>query len=123
MPFQERVAIHTKQAAYRSYVVAGPEGRRQLAGCAAYGTDGDPYHYVRLAEDAQGAPYVIVGGEDHKTGQSEDTESFPRLQQWAREHLPGVERFTCRLVEGRSWSPPTAWPLSAPTPAARTTSM
>ncbi|HEY9254311.1 MAG TPA: FAD-dependent oxidoreductase [Stenotrophomonas sp.] len=93
VPFHERVAIHTKQAAYRSYVVAGPVAAGSLPDALIW-DDGDPYHYVRLAEDAEGTPYVIVGGEDHKTGQSENTESFPRLQQWAREHLPGVERFT-----------------------------
>ena len=29
---------------------------------------GDPYHYVRLQGDL-----LIVGGEDHKTGQASDT--------------------------------------------------
>jgi len=93
VPFHERIAIHTKQAPYRSYVVAGPVAGGALPDALIW-DDGDPYHYVRLAEDPQeGTTRVIIGGEDHKVGQSEDTEAFPRLQQWAREHLPGVERF------------------------------
>ena len=37
---------------------------------------------------------LIVGGEDHKTGQANDAEErFQRLQQWTRERFPHVERF------------------------------
>ncbi|HYG05755.1 MAG TPA: FAD-dependent oxidoreductase [Stenotrophomonas sp.] len=94
VPFHERVAIHTKQAPYRSYVVAGPVERDTVPDALIW-DDGDPYHYVRLAEDAQdGSPILIVGGEDHKTGQSEDTEAFVRLQEWTRARFPGVQRFT-----------------------------
>ncbi|HEY0335237.1 MAG TPA: FAD-dependent oxidoreductase [Stenotrophomonas sp.] len=94
VPFHERIAIHTKQAPYRTYVVAGPVEADAWVDALIW-DDGDPYHYVRLAEDPDsGQTMVIVGGEDHKTGQSDDTEAFPRLQQWAREHLPGVSRFT-----------------------------
>jgi Rieske Fe-S protein len=53
----------------------------------------DPYHYVRL-QRADGHDVLIVGGEDHKTGQANDAEErFQRLQQWARERFPHVERF------------------------------
>ncbi|WP_434025659.1 FAD-dependent oxidoreductase [[Pseudomonas] boreopolis] len=94
VPFHERIAIHTKQAAYRSYVVAGPVEPDALPDALIW-DDGDPYHYVRLAKDPDsGATVVIVGGEDHKTGQSEDTEAFARLQAWTRARLPGVKRFT-----------------------------
>jgi Rieske Fe-S protein len=37
---------------------------------------------------------LIVGGEDHKTGQANDAdERFRRLQQWTRERFPAVEAF------------------------------
>jgi len=48
----------------------------------------DPYHYVRLTEEA-GHEVLIVGGEDHKTGQADDTnERFDRLEEWTRERFP-----------------------------------
>src|SRR5205807_1258449 len=38
-----------------------------------------------------GADYLIVGGEDHKTGQASDHEErFDRLAKWARARVPGA---------------------------------
>jgi glycine/D-amino acid oxidase-like deaminating enzyme/nitrite reductase/ring-hydroxylating ferredoxin subunit len=94
VPFHERVAIHTKQAAYRSYVVAGPVSDDALPDALLW-DDGDPYHYVRIVEGEDGVgTWVVVGGEDHKTGQDDDPTAFVRLQAWARDHLPGIESFT-----------------------------
>ncbi|MEB1528586.1 FAD-dependent oxidoreductase [Xanthomonas sp. WHRI 7945] len=94
VPFHERVAIHTKQAPYRSYVVAGPIAADALPDALIW-DDGDPYHYVRLTEDREhGGMLAIIGGEDHKTGQSDDPQAFVRLQQWADTLLPGVTRYT-----------------------------
>jgi len=61
---------------------------------------GDPYHYVRLqsADDANADHEVlIVGGEDHKTGQADDTdERFTRLEEWARARFPMAGEVTYR---------------------------
>ena len=92
VPFHERFAVHTKQAAYRTYVVAGQIAEGAMPDALLW-DDGDPYHYVRLAKCDDGLR-VIVGGEDHKTGQDDDTESFVRLQDWARERIPGIGTFT-----------------------------
>lgn len=99
----ERFGVHTKQAAYRSYVVAirVPRGRVPLA---LYWDTADPYHYVRLqslaSEGARGSgeyDALIVGGEDHRTGHSEEAEArWHRLEQWARERFPGLEEVTHR---------------------------
>jgi nitrite reductase/ring-hydroxylating ferredoxin subunit len=51
----------------------------------------DPYHYVRiqLLEDHD---VLIVGGEDHKTGQADDMDERWRcLEEWTRERFPMVE--------------------------------
>jgi nitrite reductase/ring-hydroxylating ferredoxin subunit len=54
----------------------------------------DPYHYVRLQSLSPGGSdyeVLIVGGEDHKTGQADDgAERFARLEQWARERWPSA---------------------------------
>src|SRR6185436_19081427 len=49
-----------------------------------------PYHYVRLATgEAKGQEVLVVGGEDHKTGQADDFEArFDRLEEWARTRWP-----------------------------------
>jgi Rieske Fe-S protein len=51
---------------------------------ALYWDTADPYHYVRLQRDV-----LIVGGEDHKTGQEDDAyDRFAYLESWARERFP-----------------------------------
>jgi nitrite reductase/ring-hydroxylating ferredoxin subunit len=54
------------------------------------GIRADPtYHYVRLSGFDEPDEILIVGGEDHKTGQAEDTEErFARLLAWARPRFP-----------------------------------
>jgi len=85
-PVNDWVTIHTKQAAYRTYVI----GLRVPKGSitkALYWDTPDPYHYVRLTQEA-GREVLIVGGEDHKTGQADDTnERFERLETWTRERF------------------------------------
>jgi glycine/D-amino acid oxidase-like deaminating enzyme/nitrite reductase/ring-hydroxylating ferredoxin subunit len=90
-PVNDRLAIHTKQAAYRSYVigVAVPAGS---VPAVLYWDTAEPYHYVRLQPGAAGEDDVlIVGGEDHKTGQADDAdERYARLEAWTRERFPMV---------------------------------
>jgi glycine/D-amino acid oxidase-like deaminating enzyme/nitrite reductase/ring-hydroxylating ferredoxin subunit len=95
-PVNDRVAIHTKQAPYVTYVI-GIQVPKGTIARALYWDTPDPYHYVRLQDDKMNASreILIVGGEDHKTGQENDgRERFARLEQWTRERFPqagGVE--------------------------------
>jgi len=96
-PVNDRLVVHTKQAAYRTYVIgiAVPAG---TVPTALYWDTGDPYHYVRVAAGGPAAPddLLIVGGEDHKTGQADDAdERYTRLEQWTRKRFPdaGAVRF------------------------------
>jgi glycine/D-amino acid oxidase-like deaminating enzyme/nitrite reductase/ring-hydroxylating ferredoxin subunit len=88
-PVNDWVKMHTKQAAYRTYVV----GLRIPTGTVArglYWDNLDPYHYVRIAED-EGGEVLVVGGQDHKTGQADDQqERFDALVEWTRTHFPGA---------------------------------
>ena len=60
---------------------------------------------MRLQERASGRPLLIVGGEDHKVGQEQDTEArFEALLDYAR------ERFKLRKVAYR-WSAQVAEPV------------
>lgn len=93
VPFHKRVTLHTKQMAYRSYVVAGTIAKGALPDALLWDDD-DPYHYVRLAEIDGVGHVAVIGGEDHKTGQDEDPKAFARLQEWANDYVPGVEQYT-----------------------------
>ena len=87
-PVNDMVAIHTKQAPYRTYAVAF-DVPADVIPYGLFWDDQDPYHYVRLQDHASGGQLLLVGGEDHKTGQEENPElRFDALEQWAREVFP-----------------------------------
>jgi glycine/D-amino acid oxidase-like deaminating enzyme/nitrite reductase/ring-hydroxylating ferredoxin subunit len=86
VPVNNRVLLHTKIAAYRSYAlglrVVGPLPSRLVW------DDLDPYHYVR-SHVLDGRPLLLVGGEDHRTGEAVDTrQRFDALEAWARARFP-----------------------------------
>jgi glycine/D-amino acid oxidase-like deaminating enzyme/nitrite reductase/ring-hydroxylating ferredoxin subunit len=89
VPVNDLVVIHTKQAPYMTYVVGVRVPRGSLPHALFWDT-GDPYHYLRLHPLSDGASeLLIVGGEDHKTGQADDiTERHARLEAWTRERVP-----------------------------------
>ncbi len=96
VPVNDRVTIHTKQAAYRTYAFAGVIPRRAVPR-ALYWDTLDPYHYVRVADFRNGNDLLIVGGEDHKTGQAGDeTERYDRLLSWAKVRFPVIRRIEAR---------------------------
>jgi len=81
-PINDRLALHTKLAPYRSYAIALEVGPNTIPDVLAWDTC-DPYHYIRLAE-REGKTYAIVGGADHKTGQSDDENAaLESLETWA----------------------------------------
>ncbi len=94
-PINDLVAIHTKQFPYMTYVI-GARVRRGSVPDALYWDTLDAYHYVRLQElepeegDMKAEhDLLIVGGEDHKTGQADDAdERHERLQAWTRQRFP-----------------------------------
>ena len=97
-PVNDLVAIHTKQAAYRTYVVGARVPRGSVPTILLWDTL-DPYHYVRIqpGSDSGTDDVLIVGGEDHKTGQADDGDQrFARLETWTRERFPQARAFEYR---------------------------
>ena len=85
VPISNRVLLHAKLAAYRTYAVgvALPDGAGDGAG-GLFWDMADPYHYIRQ-QRIDGRLTLIVGGEDHKVGESEDTTApFDRLEAYVR---------------------------------------
>jgi glycine/D-amino acid oxidase-like deaminating enzyme/nitrite reductase/ring-hydroxylating ferredoxin subunit len=82
--------LQSKLAPYTSYALGGrlPLGRVPYG---LYWDTAEPYHYLRV-EPGDGHDYAIFGGEDHKTGQQDDTnQCFTRLATTFRRVLPDVE--------------------------------
>jgi glycine/D-amino acid oxidase-like deaminating enzyme/nitrite reductase/ring-hydroxylating ferredoxin subunit len=96
-PINDWFGIYTKQASYRSYVIGASIGRNAVKD-ALYWDTGDPYHYVRL-EYMRGRknPLLLVGGEDHKTGQFPESDPpFVKLEAWARKIFPKMGKVQFR---------------------------
>lgn len=97
-PINDRLAMHTKQFPYTTYAIALDVPANRVAQ-ALYWDTLDPYHYVRLMHAAkrEGDDKLIVGGEDHRTGQATDQpRRFQRLEEWARSHFPDAGALTHR---------------------------
>ena len=93
--------FQTKLALYSTYVVAGrvPTGTVEDALCC---DTGDPYDYLRI-DRHRDFDVVIFGGEDHKTGQDDDTEArFERLEKRLLARVPDVQlmyRWSGQVIE------------------------
>ncbi|HEX6912056.1 MAG TPA: FAD-dependent oxidoreductase [Longimicrobium sp.] len=96
-PVHDRFALHTKQAPYRTYVIAGRVPAQSVRPALFWDTL-EPYHYIRtqpVAGDPSQA-WVIVGGEDVKQAHADDhQERFARLEAWARPRF-GIQQAELR---------------------------
>jgi len=105
-PINDIVTMHTKQHAYRTYVIAGkiPKGTLPYA---LWWDTGDldskwvsqPYHYVRLENFDDQYDLLISGGEDHKTGQADEEDipeiiRYEKLEIWTRKYFPMLDEIT-----------------------------
>lgn len=105
-PVNDTLTMHTKQFAYRTYVIAGkiPKGKLPYSlwwdtGDADSKWVSQPYHYVRLESFDDQYDLLISGGEDHKTGQADEegiseSERYARLEAWTKNYFPSLEEIT-----------------------------
>jgi glycine/D-amino acid oxidase-like deaminating enzyme/nitrite reductase/ring-hydroxylating ferredoxin subunit len=93
--------FQTKLALYTTYVIAGRVPKGNVPDALLWDTE-DPYHYVRL-EPHRTHDLVIFGGEDHKTGQTADTEGcYDALEKTLLARIPAVEptrRWSGQVIE------------------------
>jgi glycine/D-amino acid oxidase-like deaminating enzyme/nitrite reductase/ring-hydroxylating ferredoxin subunit len=91
----------TKLALYTSYVLAGRVAKARVDDASWWDT-ADPYRYLRI-EPHRDFDVVIYGGEDHKTGQVEDTAScYARLEKQLRTLLPDIDithQWSAQVIE------------------------
>ena len=99
-PINDRFAIHTKQGPYITYVIGARIPRGSVVRALFWDTP-DPYHYLRIESitakikdtgETEEYDLLIVGGEDHKTGQQHDAgRRFAALERWTRTRFPMIE--------------------------------
>ena len=93
--------FQTKLALYTSYVVSARVAKGRVPDALFWDTV-DPYHYLRI-EPRRDHDVVIFGGEDHKTGQAENTNAcFDRLERTLQSMIGGVEvlhRWSGQVIE------------------------
>jgi glycine/D-amino acid oxidase-like deaminating enzyme/nitrite reductase/ring-hydroxylating ferredoxin subunit len=101
-PIAGRLTLQAKMAPYRTYALAisVPKGSVQDA---LYWDTLDAYHYVRIQPRADDDA-LIVGGEDHKTGEADDAEArFAALLAWTRVRVdqlgPVITRWSGQVLE------------------------
>jgi glycine/D-amino acid oxidase-like deaminating enzyme/nitrite reductase/ring-hydroxylating ferredoxin subunit len=88
-PTNNKVAIHAKQVPDRTYVIAGRVPKASVPDALVWDTY-EAYHYVRIQEWSDTEDLLIVGGEDHRSGEANDmAERFARLSEWTRRRYPG----------------------------------
>jgi nitrite reductase/ring-hydroxylating ferredoxin subunit len=87
-PVNTKVAVHTKQIPDRTYVIAGRVAKGSVPDVLLWDTY-EAYHYVRIQEVDDGHDLLIVGGEDHRSGEADDADQrFSRLAEWTRKRYP-----------------------------------
>jgi glycine/D-amino acid oxidase-like deaminating enzyme/nitrite reductase/ring-hydroxylating ferredoxin subunit len=93
--------LQTKLALYTSYVIAGRVAHGVVPDALFWDTS-DPYHYLRVTPDGT-QDLVIFGGEDHKTGQVEDTRAcYAHLEAALKDLVPEIEvthRWSGQVIE------------------------
>ncbi|MDB4959558.1 MAG: oxidoreductase [Myxococcales bacterium] len=82
-----RFNLPTREAAYRSYVVAFDVAPGYVPHGLYWDTE-DPYHYIRVAPGDNGREVLLVGGEDHRVGQGDPEQAFPKLVAWTEQRFP-----------------------------------
>ena len=87
--FADLPAIHARQPGYRTFVI-GVRVEPGTVEDAQFTDTLDPYHYARPQETDDGT-ILIVGGEDHKTGEADDAaDRFDKLEEWTRQRWPAA---------------------------------
>ncbi len=87
-PINDNAAIYSKQEPYMTYVIGAPVPKGSVEHVLLWDTL-DPYHYIRVQELDEKTDILIVGGEDHVSGQANDmNRRFGVLEAWTRARFP-----------------------------------
>ena len=114
-PVNDKVTLHTKMVPNRTYVIAGPVAKGSVADVLIWDTL-QAYHYARLQPLSDREDLLIVGGEDHRTGEASDMEErLAHIEQWTRERFPSLSEVRHRW-SGQVLEPVDFMPYSGRNP-------
>jgi nitrite reductase/ring-hydroxylating ferredoxin subunit len=114
-PTNNKVEIHSKQIPDRTYVIAGRVPKGSVPDALLWDTY-DAYHYVRIQEWGDEEDLLIVGGEDHRSGEADDMDQrFARLTDWTRKRYPSFGKADYRW-SGQVLEPADFMPFSGRNP-------
>lgn len=83
----QKLSVIAEQEYYRTYCIAIRVPKGSVEDCLFYDS-AEMYKYVRLTECDERDDYMVVGGGDHKVGQSDTIAPFKELEQWTRARFP-----------------------------------
>jgi glycine/D-amino acid oxidase-like deaminating enzyme/nitrite reductase/ring-hydroxylating ferredoxin subunit len=87
-PVNDTVKLHTKETPMRTYAIAAKVPKGSVPDALVWDTL-DPYHYARIQEAGDGQDWLIVGGEDHRSGEATDMDArINALAEWTRRRYP-----------------------------------
>ena len=117
-PVNDKVTLHTKQVPDRTYVIAGPVPKGSVPDALVWDTL-EAYHYIRLQPLSDAEDLLIVGGEDHRTGEATDMDKrFGHLERWTRDRFNGFGDVRYRW-SGQVMEPVDYMPYSGRNPGNR----
>lgn len=83
----QKLSIIAEEEYYRTYCIAIRTPKGSVEDCLLYDS-AEEYKYIRLTECDSQNDYMVVGGGDHKVGQSNTLAPFDELEKWTRERFP-----------------------------------
>jgi glycine/D-amino acid oxidase-like deaminating enzyme/nitrite reductase/ring-hydroxylating ferredoxin subunit len=87
-PVNNKLALHAKQMPMRTYVIAGRVPKGSAPDALVWDTL-EAYHYVRIQEASETEDWLVVGGEDHRSGEATDMDArIAALAEWTRRRYP-----------------------------------
>jgi glycine/D-amino acid oxidase-like deaminating enzyme/nitrite reductase/ring-hydroxylating ferredoxin subunit len=118
-PVNNKYVMHLKQSPYRTYVIGATVPKNEIPKALWWDTGNfevnseiPPYHYIRTIEYNDTHDLLIVGGEDHHTGDTSEEHipeerRYKQLESWTRFHFPQIQNIEFR------WSGQVMEPLGS----------